>query len=88
MKKIFTLLFTLITFLGFSQSSTLVISQVYGAGGNAGATYKADYVELHNISTTSISLDGLSVQYGSASTTNTWTGFTALPNVNVPAGGY
>lgn len=88
MKKIFTLLFTLITFLGFSQSSTLVISQVYGAGGNAGATYKADYVELHNISTTAISLDGLSVQYGSSTTTNTWTGFAALPSVSVPAGGY
>ena len=26
----------------------LVISEVYGGGGNAGATYKTDYVELYN----------------------------------------
>ena len=49
----------------------VVISQVYGAGGNAGATYKNDFVELHNRGTTAASLAGWSVQYGSSGGT-TW----------------
>lgn len=78
------LCFTITT---YSQSTTLVISQVYGAGGNAGATYNADFVELHNKSLVSQSLNGLSIQYGSAASA----GFTStfnLPNVNIPAGSY
>lgn len=48
-------------------STTIVISQVYGGGGaTAGTpTYKYDYVELLNISTSPQSLDGLSIMYGS-----------------------
>jgi len=70
-----------------SQSTTLVISQVYGGGQSASATYNADYVELHNISNAAISLNGKSVQYGASGNT-TWTGNFALPNVSIPAGGY
>ncbi len=88
MKKIFTLLFTLISFLGYSQSTTVVISQVYGAGGNAGATYNADFVELHNISANDVNMNGYSVQYASATSTTTWTGVAVLPDVTIPAGGY
>ncbi len=47
-------------------STTIVISQVYGAGGNAGATYTNDYVEVHNVSASPQPLTGLSLQYGSA----------------------
>lgn len=71
-----------------AQSSTIVISQVYGAGGNNGAVYKADFVELHNISAVPQSLNGLSIQYGSASTVGAWTGIEELPDVTIPAGGY
>jgi hypothetical protein len=35
-------------------SPTLVISQVYGGGGNAGATYKNDFIEIFNRGTTSV----------------------------------
>lgn len=70
-----------------APSTTLVISQVYGNGGNTGATYKNDYIELHNVSGVSQSLNGLSVQYGSATGTS-YTNLTALPNVSIPAGGY
>ena len=73
--------------LSFSQSTTLVISQVYGAGGNTGATFNADYVELHNVSGVSQSLSGFSIQYGSA-TGSTFTGVSNLPAANIPAGGY
>ncbi|WP_121250900.1 ExeM/NucH family extracellular endonuclease [Nocardioides ferulae] len=44
----------------------LVISEVYGAGGNNGAVYNADFVELYNPSDQQLSLDGLSLQYRSA----------------------
>ncbi|TYB69131.1 ExeM/NucH family extracellular endonuclease [Nonomuraea sp. PA05] len=48
---------------------TVVISQVYGGGGNTGAPFSNDYVELFNRSTAPVSLDGWSVQYTSASGT-------------------
>jgi hypothetical protein len=87
MKKIITLLFILASLQSFSQSTTITISQVYGAGGNAGALFNADYVELHNVSGVAQSLSGFSIQYGSA-TGSTFTGVSALPTVNIPAGGY
>jgi uncharacterized protein YjbI with pentapeptide repeats len=86
MKKIFTLLFILVSL--FAQSQTVVISQFYGAGGNTGATLNADYVELHNVSSVPQSLSGLSIQYASATNTGTWTGVSALPVATIPAGGY
>jgi len=45
------------------------ISQVYGGGGNAGATYTNDYVELYNSSAVSIDISGWSLQYNSATGT-------------------
>lgn len=87
MKKIFTLLFVLASTL-VSYSQTIVISQVYGAGGNAGAPLNADYVELHNVTGVSQSLAGLSIQYSSATNTGAWSGVAALPSLSIPAGGY
>ncbi|MGB4844946.1 MAG: lamin tail domain-containing protein [Ferruginibacter sp.] len=88
MKKIITLLFVLLSLQSFSQSTTLVISQVYGGGGNSGAPYNADFLELHNISAVAQSTAGLSVQYASSGNTGTWTGVFALPTASIPAGGY
>jgi len=88
MKKIFTLVLVLCSFLSYSQSTTLVISQVYGGGGNAGAPFNADFVELHNISATAQSTAGLSVQYASSGATGAWTGIVVLPTASIPAGGY
>ena len=48
-------------------SPDIVISQVYGGGGNTGAPYRNDFVELFNRGTTMVSLNGFSVQYASAS---------------------
>ena len=45
----------------------IVISQVYGGGGNAGAAYMTDYVELFNAGPAAQDLMGWSVQYTSAS---------------------
>jgi uncharacterized protein len=64
MKKFFTLVFiTLISLGGFSQ---VRISQVYGGGGNSGATFNQDYVELYNAGASAVSMDGWSIQYASA----------------------
>jgi hypothetical protein len=49
-----------------APSTTIVISQVYGGGGNSGATYKNDFIELHNISGSAVDLTGWSVQYNAA----------------------
>ena len=54
----------------FSQAR-VVISQVYGGGGNAGATYRNDFVEIFNSGDTAQNLSGWSVQYAS-STGTTW----------------
>ncbi|HVM17006.1 MAG TPA: ExeM/NucH family extracellular endonuclease [Gaiellaceae bacterium] len=52
-----------------STPAHLVISQVYGAGGNSGAVLTHDYVELFNPTSAPISLNGLSLQYTSATGT-------------------
>ncbi|MEZ4402349.1 MAG: Ig-like domain-containing protein [Kofleriaceae bacterium] len=64
----------------------LVISQVYGGGGNAGAPFNRDFVVLHNGGTAAVSTAGMAIQYASAAGT-TWS-VTALPTATVPAGGY
>jgi MYXO-CTERM domain-containing protein len=46
-----------------TTSPDLVISQVYGGGGNQGATISHDYVELFNRGTAPVSLNGKSIQY-------------------------
>jgi hypothetical protein len=44
----------------------VVISQVYGGGGNSGATFKNDFIELYNPTASTVSLSGWSVQYASS----------------------
>jgi hypothetical protein len=53
-----------------SGTTALVVSQVYGGGGNAGAPYANDYVELFNAGTTPVSITGWSVQYATAAGTS------------------
>ena len=75
--------------LGVSQavpSTTVVISQVYGGGGNASAPFKNDFIELHNISGSPVSVAGWSVQYTSSAGTGAYTP-TPLSGT-IPAGGY
>lgn len=55
-----------------ASSSGVVISQVYGGGGNSGATLKNDFIELFNAGTSPVSLAGWSVQYNSTTGTGSW----------------
>jgi hypothetical protein len=55
------------------DAASVVISQVYGGGGNAGATYKNDFIEILNRGNTIVDISGWSVQYRSATgTTGSW----------------
>ena len=84
MKKIYILGLLIIT--SFSSYSQVVISQVYGGGGNAGGTFTNDFIELFNRGTVAQSLNGWSVQYASS---NGLTWFvTRLPNVMLAPGKY
>ena len=50
-------------------STSVVISQVYGGGGNSGGVYTNDFVEVLNRGTSTVSLAGWSIQYASATGT-------------------
>ena len=52
--------------LAVHAPGNVVISQVYGGGGNSGATLKNDFIELYNRSASEVDLTGWSVQYASA----------------------
>jgi hypothetical protein len=51
----------------------VIISEVYGGGGNAGADYKNDFIELYNTTDSPVNIGGWSVQYYSATGTGTAT---------------
>jgi uncharacterized protein len=70
----------------------LVVSQVYGGGGNTGAPYTHDFVELFNRGDAPVGLGGMSIQYASATGTGNFGGsatqLTELPAVTVQPGQY
>jgi predicted extracellular nuclease len=57
--------------LAADTGTAVVISQVYGGGGNTGATHKNDFIELFNRSSAAVDLSTWSVQYAS-STGSSW----------------
>ena len=68
-------LVAVLTSRGIASSSTnftivqspMLISQLYGAGGDSGSTLNSDYVEIYNRSVATVNLVGWSVQYAKAS---------------------
>jgi predicted extracellular nuclease len=68
-----------------AQSPDVVVSQVYGGGGNSGATYRNDFIELFNRGATPVDVTGWSVQYAAAAG-STWQK-TDISGT-IPAGGY
>jgi hypothetical protein len=65
-------------------SPDLVVSQVFAGGGNAGASFTNDYVELFNRGNSTVDLSGWTVQYATAAGT-AWTP-TALAGTVLPGG--
>ena len=67
-------------------SVAVVISQLYGGGGNSGAQFRNDFIEIFNRGDTAVDLTGWSVQYSSA-TSGTWT-VTPLASAVIAPGQY
>jgi DNA/RNA endonuclease G (NUC1) len=65
----------------------VVISQIYGGGGNSNSTYTHDFVELFNPGQSDVAVGGWSVQYASA-TGSTWNVSSLPAGATIPAGGY
>lgn len=65
----------------------VVISQLYAHSNNSGGLWSHDFVELFNRSDAAVSLDGMSLQYQSASGT-AWGSVTRLPAVTLQPGQY
>ena len=65
----------------------VVISQIYGGGGNSGATLKNDFIELFNKGAAPVNLGNWSVQYASAAAA-TWSVSTIGAGKTIAAGGY
>ncbi|KRA23325.1 hypothetical protein ASD65_02005 [Microbacterium sp. Root61] len=68
-----------------SASAPVVINEIYGGGGNAGAAFNRDFIELRNVSAAPVNINGWSVQYASTAGVN-WQ-VTPLTNVTLPPGG-
>jgi large repetitive protein len=75
-----------------SSATQLVISAVYGGGGNAGSTLRNDFMELHNPLNVPASLAGMSIQYNSATGTGAWLVTPLVTatggDITIPPGGY
>lgn len=67
-----------------SGAGSIVVGQLYASGGNSGAVYTNDYVELYNRGSSAVAIDGWTLQYASAASA-TWQQ-TALTG-SIPAGG-
>ncbi len=80
--------FSLLLFSTFSAlgGTRLVISQMYGGGGNTGAPFTYDFLELYNPTSSAIDITGYSIQYVSA--TGTAWNAVALPSASIAPGHY
>ncbi|HEX8710071.1 MAG TPA: Calx-beta domain-containing protein, partial [Pyrinomonadaceae bacterium] len=72
-------------------AGVVVISQIYGGGGNTGAPFNADFIELFNPGTSAVDITTWSVQYASGSSTSG--NFSVTPlcptgTCSIAAGGY
>lgn len=85
-----TLLATLIASLTVSaptHAADVVINQLYAHSHSTSSNFGHDFVELFNRGSAPVSLDGMRVQYQSATGT-TWSSSVALPPVTLAPGQY
>lgn len=86
MKKFFTILGVVAA--ATVMNAQIVISEVYGGGGNSGATLTNDFVELVNKGTSAVTLNGAYLQYASATGSFSATNILALPSITLQPGQY
>lgn len=67
---------------------SLVLAEVYGGGGNTGATFSNDFVVVFNPTASGVDVSGWSIQYASSAGTNWQVQALASTSTTIPAGGY
>jgi predicted extracellular nuclease len=92
MSRLLPATITFLLLLATPAQADVVISQVYGGGGNSNATYTHDFIELFNAGQADASLAGRSLQYASATGTGNFGANTGqqtdLPDVTLAPGQY
>lgn len=71
-----------------SSQAQVVISQIYGGGGNTSASWRNDFVELCNRGATPVVMSGWSLQYSSAEQSSWNNQKVNLPTVTLQPGQY
>ncbi|MEI8086415.1 MAG: C10 family peptidase [Paludibacter sp.] len=76
--------------LNIKRTSTadVIISQVYGGGGNTGATYKSDFIELFNTTNSDINISGWNLYYLGATSSITTFKYEFPTNSIIKSGKY
>src|SRR5262245_28807576 len=74
--------------IGSPISSSILISQVYGGGGNAGATWRRDFVELYNRSAVPVDLTNWSLQYAGSTGVTFTAGNRTILNGTIQPGAF
>jgi hypothetical protein len=82
MKKIFTLIS--IISLTVVTHAQIIISEIYGGGGDAGSALRNDYIILKNIGSETASLQGATLQY--AASNGNFTQYHTLPDITLSSG--
>lgn len=85
MKKLYALL--ILSLFTFTAQGQVVISQIYGGGGNTGAPFTHDFVELFNTTSSPIDISGWTLQYASA-TGSSWSRNTLPAGTIINANSY
>jgi 5'-nucleotidase len=70
-------------FASVSPTSSVVINEIYGAGGNSGSVLTHDFIELYNGADTALDVSTWSLQYASSAGTS-WSGLIPLVG-SIPA---
>ncbi|SFS20726.1 hypothetical protein SAMN05421771_3787 [Granulicella pectinivorans] len=89
--RLWALVVAVLCLTGLAQASVptgAIITQVYGAGGNSGATYNADYVEIFNPTSSTLTLSNYSIQYASVAGTTIASVTTLPPSITLQPGQY
>jgi uncharacterized protein YjdB len=71
-----------------NANSQVVISQIYGGGGNSGSVYTHDFVELFNRGQEPVNIGGYSLQYASSTGSGWGSPLVVLPDSTLQPGQY
>jgi predicted extracellular nuclease len=80
------LLAVILPLLFSGLKAQVVINEVYGGGGNSGAVFTNDFVELYNNSASAVTMTSWSVQYTSSNGTAWGSNKTTFSGVIQPNG--